>query len=237
MEKEINMVCEHGPKLTVRDSPGAGRGIFTREACRKGELLFACNPFAYTVDKKVSSILCHSCLKKASTLSRCSKCHKTKYCSRDCQTNDWSIHKRECKALRTAPRALPDSAILLCRIVSALDAKDQFIAQSDLSVLSGDQSPSSDEAAVASIVAVAKTFIAEQGGVADWLGANDLIRIMKMIITNSFSICDLEMQPIGVGVYITASLLNHSCTPNSVVTFNGITLTVRATRDLPANTE
>ncbi|CAI7623202.1 unnamed protein product [Penicillium glandicola] len=33
-----------------------------------------------------------------SALMNCSRCHKTKYCSRDCQKTDWKKHKTVCKA-------------------------------------------------------------------------------------------------------------------------------------------
>ncbi|KFY47963.1 hypothetical protein V496_10368 [Pseudogymnoascus sp. VKM F-4515 (FW-2607)] len=43
---------------------------------------------------------CNYCSKARSTdgatLSRCGKCQTTLYCSRDCQTADWKIHKRVC---------------------------------------------------------------------------------------------------------------------------------------------
>lgn len=41
-------------------------------------------------------LVCAVCLKPAQ--SRCSKCHVTKYCSRECQQQDWSTHKIKCKS-------------------------------------------------------------------------------------------------------------------------------------------
>ncbi|KOS46579.1 hypothetical protein ACN38_g2487 [Penicillium nordicum] len=35
---------------------------------------------------------------KGSALRNCSRCHKAKYCSRDCQKADWKKHKKVCKA-------------------------------------------------------------------------------------------------------------------------------------------
>lgn len=49
---------------------------------------------------------------------------------------------------------------------------------------------------------------------------------------NSYSICDAEMQPIGAGVYLGASLLDHSCRPNAVAVFSGTTLQVRCIRPI-----
>lgn len=40
---------------------------------------------------------CRVCAKYGLTLSKCSVCKSVYYCSRDCQTNDWPIHKKVCK--------------------------------------------------------------------------------------------------------------------------------------------
>ena len=50
---------------------------------------------------------------------------------------------------------------------------------------------------------------------------------------NSFSIVNGEMQAIGTGIYLAPSILDHSCSPNAVVTFDGIELRVQVTEDLP----
>lgn len=40
------------------------------------------------------------------------------------------------------------------------------------------------------------------------------------------------MQTLGTGIYLGASILDHSCEPNAVATFNGITLNIRALKDI-----
>lgn len=45
---------------------------------------------------------------------------------------------------------------------------------------------------------------------------------------NSFSICTQELQSVGTGIYLAASVVDHSCKPNAVVTFEGTTLYMRA---------
>jgi len=39
---------------------------------------------------------CRACGKKGKPLSVCSKCMKVKYCSRECQVQDWKRHKKDC---------------------------------------------------------------------------------------------------------------------------------------------
>lgn len=39
---------------------------------------------------------CHHCHKIEESALRCIRCKAVSYCSSDCQTNDWSIHKTKC---------------------------------------------------------------------------------------------------------------------------------------------
>ena len=44
-----------------------------------------------------SNSSCKACGKVDTELSKCGGCGKVRYCSRDCQKNDWKNHKTECK--------------------------------------------------------------------------------------------------------------------------------------------
>lgn len=61
----------------------------------------------------------------------------------------------------------------------------------------------------------------------------ELLGIYGRITINSFSIFNLDMN-IGVGIYLGPSILDHSCKPNAVATFEGTTITVKAIEDLPS---
>lgn len=51
-----------------------------------------------------SPLTCHFCKKSSpSSLARCSLCQKIYYCNRQCQTNDWKMHKPNCEELRRTP--------------------------------------------------------------------------------------------------------------------------------------
>ncbi|KAF9582587.1 hypothetical protein BGW38_011001 [Lunasporangiospora selenospora] len=45
---------------------------------------------------------CQKCQKPAG--SRCAKCHKATYCSRECQVSHWGAHKKNCAILRITNR-------------------------------------------------------------------------------------------------------------------------------------
>lgn len=44
---------------------------------------------------------------------------------------------------------------------------------------------------------------------------------------------DDDMHSIGTGIYLNASVIDHSCEPSAVAVFEGTTLYIRAIKDLP----
>lgn len=49
---------------------------------------------------------------------------------------------------------------------------------------------------------------------------------------NSFNICNQDFQCIGTGIYLAASIIDHSCDPNAVAIFEGTTLNIRNTKPI-----
>eukprot|EP00127_Corallochytrium_limacisporum_P004096 Clim_evm41s157 gene=Clim_evmTU41s157 len=41
--------------------------------------------------------ICSGCEKDAGDLKRCAACHSAAYCSKDCQKQHWTFHKKVCK--------------------------------------------------------------------------------------------------------------------------------------------
>eukprot|EP01041_Mallomonas_annulata_P006912 gene6912-14039_t len=63
------------------------------------------------------------------------------------------------------------------------------------------------------------------------------LEIAQRLRQNAFTITDEEMNAQGIGLYLIASMFNHSCVANAHHSFNGTTLTVRALRDISPGEE
>lgn len=50
---------------------------------------------------------------------------------------------------------------------------------------------------------------------------------------NGFNILDPEMLSVGTGIYLGCSVIDHSCDPNAVAVFEGVTIHIRAVKDMP----
>ncbi|NXD70539.1 SMYD3 methyltransferase, partial [Eolophus roseicapillus] len=61
--------------------------------------------------------------------------------------------------------------------------------------------------------------------------------LFLQVTCNCFTISNGEMQDVGVGLYPSMSLLNHSCDPNCVIVFEGYQLLLRSVQEIQIGEE
>ena len=65
----------------------------------------------------------------------------------------------------------------------------------------------------------------------------EFVRLYGMVVINDFELQQFEGpfedESLGLGVYLTPSVLNHSCTPNAFPEFRGNKMLLRSLGDLP----
>ena len=66
---------------------------------------------------------------------------------------------------------------------------------------------------------------------------DDTVLLILKIMVNAFTITDDEMNPIGIGLYLKAAEINHSCDPNSFQSFHGNKIYIRALRNISTHEE
>lgn len=62
--------------------------------------------------------------------------------------------------------------------------------------------------------------------------STELLQIYGKLLINSFNILDNEMNSIGTGLYLGASVVDHSCNPNAVAIFYGTEINLRLLEDV-----
>ena len=65
----------------------------------------------------------------------------------------------------------------------------------------------------------------------------DIARLLGKISCNAHTVCDEELNPVGVAVYPAAAMVNHADSPSAAQSFKGRRITLRATRDLKPGDE
>ncbi|KDR23505.1 histone-lysine N-methyltransferase SMYD3 [Zootermopsis nevadensis] len=209
-------------------------------AVRKGSVLLTERPFVYVLKSKLREERCDNCFKR-NRLLKCSGCQYVYYCNRDCQRESWADHKQECNNLRrVSPRIVPDAARLLSRIIFKLqrggDLEKGYYSETNFRRFKDLMSHYSD---LKQDQKRMEHFTSLCGVLIDFVGESnlpnsaELMGIYGRMCVNGFNILDPEMLSIGTGIYLACSVIDHSCDPNAVAVFDGITIHIRAVKDMP----
>ncbi|XP_038249905.1 histone-lysine N-methyltransferase SMYD3 isoform X3 [Dermochelys coriacea] len=231
-------------RLEKFPSPGRGSGLRALKRARPGELLYRAEPFACTVTKHRLGGVCERCLRRNERLLRCSQCKIARYCDTRCQKEAWQEHKQECKCLKsTEPNFPPDSVRLVGRIVfkllgqSAACSSEKLYSFSDLQSNIEELSEEMREGLRHLAQTLQLYLRVEIHDAFQLLPAIDIFQIFAKVTCNCFTISNGEMQDVGVGLYPSMSLLNHSCDPNCVIVFEGRQLLLRSVREIQIGEE
>ncbi|KAM9561979.1 histone-lysine N-methyltransferase SMYD3 isoform 1-T1 [Guaruba guarouba] len=224
-------------------SPGKGSGLRARRRVRPGELLYRAEPFAYVVTKEQLGSVCERCLRRNEHLQRCSQCKVAKYCGKSCQKEAWLDHKQECRCLKsTEPNFPPDSVRLAGRIVFKLLRQstchsERLYSFSDLQS-NIEQLSEEMKDGLRHLAHTLQLYLkAEIQDASHLPPAIDFFQIFTKVTCNCFTISNGEMQDVGVGLYPSMSLLNHSCDPNCVIVFEGYQLLLRSVQEIQIGEE
>ncbi|KAJ3147364.1 hypothetical protein HDU89_005716 [Geranomyces variabilis] len=219
--------------LFVKKTEERGRGIHADKAIPAGRAVLSEVPYAAVVDDLHLSSHCSACF-GTNARFRCGKCGVLQYCSQTCQRQDWAMHKAECPAFRkVAPRKPPTAIRVLCRILwqRALDPPS-YHAVEKLQSHRSEQTAERLET-FAQMTMLIRSLVGEDV----CLGAEAMVKLLCQFSCNSISISDEELVNIGVGMFPTLALVNHSCSPNTAIIFNGSKGTLRTIKPVVAGEE
>nr|XP_031844235.1 histone-lysine N-methyltransferase SMYD3 isoform X3 [Nomia melanderi] len=211
-----------------------------KNGIKRGTTILTAKPFAYVLNSKHKTSRCDYCL-KSGKVSKCSACHCVYYCNRFCQQDAWSIHKTECAKLKkVSPKVVPDMARLMTRIIIKLNQgkSEEMGYYSDTSfrkfkdLMSHYSDIKKDEKRIEHFICLCK-ILNELFEDTPMPSNVELMAIYGRICINSFNIFDLDMNSIGIGIYLGPSIIDHSCVPNAVATFEGPNIIIRTIEYLP----
>ncbi|XP_076042732.1 uncharacterized protein LOC143026359 isoform X2 [Oratosquilla oratoria] len=210
----------------------------------KGEVILSCRPFVYALNESVKGNYCEYCFvasRKTLVHVCCPKCRQVFYCSEKCRQKGRALHDFECQELgRLYAMDPPTLARLLVRLVCKLrnggyreqDTYDEGKSRKFTDLLNHWSDVCLDESRqkhLAELREWIKAFLGEE----NTPSAGELQSMYGRVIINSFSILDERLNPIGQGVYLAASIFDHSCLPNAFVTFRGNEVVIRSLVDWP----
>ncbi|KAG9336296.1 hypothetical protein JZ751_002643 [Albula glossodonta] len=222
-------------------SPGKGRGLRALKHFKVGDLVFACPAYAYVLTVNERSSHCEFCFTRREGLSKCGRCKQAFYCNVDCQRGDWPMHKLECSAMcsygdswspsetvRLAARIITKQKTLTERTASErVLALREF--ESHLDKLDNEKREMNQTDVLALHHFYSKHL--------DFPSDEALTELFAQVNCNGFTIEDEELSHLGSAVFPDVALMNHSCSPNVIVTYKGTVAEVRAVQEISPGDE
>ncbi|XP_074604108.1 N-lysine methyltransferase SMYD2-like [Brevipalpus obovatus] len=210
-----------------------------------GDVIIECYPLAHAISVQEQIFRCNFCFRKSASLRKCSACKSIRYCSTDCQSKDWkSMHKYECKIpiIESSQPVEPHLSNLYYRTKVLLGEQiekfrtpirtfDGEIKMADVMVKEAEKTeknqPKGEENQSYRDSSSSKPSPLEDFSLAEKI--LDMFHV-TMLLRRS-DIRDNNLNFIGSGVYIPSAYYDFSCKSNCCLTFDGIKMQLRATKN------
>ncbi|KAL1258285.1 hypothetical protein QQF64_011529 [Cirrhinus molitorella] len=222
-------------------SPGKGRGLRATKHFKVGDLVFACPAYTYVLTVNERGGHCECCFTRREGLSKCGKCKQAYYCNVECQRGDWPMHKLECSAMCAyGENWCPSETVrLVARIILKQKSQTERTPservltlrelEAHLDKLDNEKNEMND-----TDIAALHHFYSRH---LDFPDNAALTELFAQVNCNGFTIEDEELSHLGSAVFPDVALMNHSCSPNVIVTYKGTVAEVRAVQDISPGEE
>nr|XP_043607431.1 histone-lysine N-methyltransferase ASHR1 [Erigeron canadensis] len=242
--EDLQRVLQHEHQVSVSTLADKGRCLFTSRHFSPGEVILSEEPYVSVPNKTSVESRCEMCF-ISSNVKRCSSCRVVWYCGSKCQKSDWKLHRVECQLLsqldKNRIRSLTPSIRLMAKLYLRRKLQDEKVIPTtvmDNYNLVKDLVSHISEVGETQLVLYAQmaslvSIILQRPD----LNIKEIAENFSKFACNAHTICDSELRPLGTGLYSVISIINHSCSPNSVLVFEGRMATIRATQQIPKGSE
>ncbi|KAF6020400.1 Bzd [Bugula neritina] len=218
---------------------------------RCGELIVKASPFVHIISNKSKGQYCDWCAlpPKNNKLLRCSVCQFNYYCDPSCQKRAWKFHKFECPIIRSNnPQIVTDSVRLLCKLLWKCSLKieeqkpehdpgwrtwNDLCDHSKLLQVDDRRSKSYLEASHQLFQYYGHANLEKHGLLAN---VDKILTYYGRLLFNTFTLTHMGNE-VGAALYLSPSVLNHSCSPNAAHVCDKTTIYVRALKDIDTSEE
>ncbi|XP_034889122.1 histone-lysine N-methyltransferase ASHR1 isoform X2 [Populus alba] len=242
MEELQNVVRDAG--LAVSKLPEKGRCLLTTKNFYPGEVILRQEPYVCVPNNSSTVSRCDGCFASES-LKKCSACQVVWYCGSTCQKSEWKLHRLECNALsrleKEKRKAVTPSIRLMVRLYLRRKLQNEMFIPTSVT-----DSYNFVEALVSHLKDLdekQRVLYAQMANlvhlILQWpeINLKEIAENFSKLACNAHTICDCELRPLGTGLYPVVSIINHSCLPNAVLTFEGKSSVVRAIDHIPEGAE
>lgn len=221
----------------VKSSSLGGRGLFATRSYSPGDALLCLKrPLIAVLDKPRIADTCSRCfagtgITQVTKVNWCTGCKKVKYCSKRCQSQAWKAsHKWECKIFASQPEIIPNLVVAVMQMIQGMGSvqsvRDMESHRDDFEKAGGKKWQS-----MQLMAHTALKFLGQQSKL------ETAIQVICMVMCNSSRLVTATLDPLGLTVDPLTSAINHSCSPNAVIVFDGPKLSVRGLDSIKSGEE
>ncbi|GAQ83819.1 hypothetical protein KFL_001630160 [Klebsormidium nitens] len=236
--------------LIIEERTGRGRCLVAGRTFLPGELILTQAPYAHVLDEANQGNRCDACFVVGGEgLRRCGGCKLVMYCDQKCQRSTWPLHQHECRAISALRRlhgTVPTPTLRLAFRVMAMrtlqatgvrprNAVDDY-ARVEALVSHLEDTPRDTLLLYAQMATLVKAMGDVEGSKVA-VDPREVTELLGRFACNAHTICDEELKPVGMGLFVVNSLANHDCNPNAIILYDGPRAMMRALRPITAGDE
>ncbi|KAF7846274.1 hypothetical protein BT93_L4722 [Corymbia citriodora subsp. variegata] len=230
--------------VSVRPSPGKGKGLFASGMLAAGDiLLFIPRPLITVLDIPRLDDTCANCFERSSEqlglyVKACVGCNKIKYCGKKCQSQSWKrVHKYECKIFkRDDIPPLPHAVRAALQLAMHMENHVlSAVEKENVAQMATFRTSKSDLYDVQIVLSAVRDIAARCG--TPRLDDRQAEIYVGQILRNSLALTADTLETLGIAIDPMVCSANHSCDPNATVVFNGASILLRALKPIVKDAE
>jgi SET and MYND domain-containing protein len=227
----------------VKHSPLGGRGLFATKAFDGGDVILDLQrPLIAVLDGPRVEDTCSWCfswtelpvlsgagINQAVKVNWCTGCKQVKYCSKKCQSQAWKAgHKQECKKFAAAPEAIPNLVVAVMQALRGLSASESLYEDIRKLETHRDEFEKTGAKKWETMQFMSHTALKLLGEKDDQTNLEHAKMVICALMCNTSRLVTPTFDPLGLALDPRTAVINHSCSANAVVVFDGPKLSVRA---------
>lgn len=198
--------------LTVCSTDSKGNCVFSDTARSQGSLLLRSTAVCAVVADHLVDSRCHICLNTLKKPLLCGGCRFTVFCGQSCLRKAKSVHPLECAFLASEKEVRAEIRLLLRLIAMREDVQSDY--KECFHLVSHREKI--QESHLNAYKAMVSTVVDEMDTKCT---VDECLDMFLRILHNCHSVTLPDKTVIGLALYPSASMVNHSCAPNAVLSF------------------